>query len=403
MAIQTTVNLSDSIRAQYDEVYYGAARVGRVYDQLAMPVPGLSMDQAVKGSSVVIPHLSSMAPGTSTISQTADVVPTVLEDTTSSVTPTSRYGALQWSELLDIQAYTDVGAERFKKLGENAMETIEILALDAATQGSWVERYTARASLDAGTPAHRASDSDFALMQGMMTSLKVAPFLNEDGSQKTWAAIMHPWVFHDIRESGNVDAIGIYQDGQIHLNYEVGKIGNFTLVESAYAKVFGGAGADNSTDVDDDLNGAVLRLAKEIVTTTDVSANIAKGKLWTIGTEETAGTNYPTNERIKVLSASTYTLTIAGEGENGGLRYAHADAAAVRNADSVYTIVFGGPESMVKVFVPSVGEFGRTMGPEVSGMLDQFTYISWKWYGAYSRLVEKNIIRKECSVSYEAD
>ena len=104
MAIQTTANLSDSVRVQYDEVYYGAARVGRVYDQLATPVPGLSMDQAVKGSSVNVPFLSSMAPGTTTISQTADVTPSVLEDTTSSVTPTSRWGALQWSELLDIQA-----------------------------------------------------------------------------------------------------------------------------------------------------------------------------------------------------------------------------------------------------------------------------------------------------------
>ncbi len=403
MAIQTTANLSDSIRVQFDEVYYGAARVGRVYDQFAMPVPGLSMDQAVKGSSVTVPFLSSMAPGTTTISQTADVVPSVLEDATGSVTPTSRWGAVQWSELLDIQAYTDVGAARFFKLGQNMQETIELLAIDAATQGSWVERYTTRILTDAGTPAHRASDSDFALLQGLMTSLKVAPFLNEDGSLQTWGAVMHPWVFHDIRESGNVDAIGIYQDGQIHLNYEVGKIGNFTLIESAFAKVFGGAGLANSQDVATTLDGATARLDKTLVTTANVSAHIDHGKLWTIGTPEVAGTNYPDNERIKVLSEDGLTLTVAGEGENGGLRYAHDDLTVVQNNDSVYTIVCGGPESLVKLFVPSVGEFGQTMGPEVSGILDQFTYISWKWYGAYARLVEKNLIRKEVSVSYESD
>jgi len=388
---------------QYDEVYYGAARVGRVYDQLATPVPGLTMAQAVKGSSVSIPYLSSMTPATTAISQTADVVPSVLVDDTSTVTPTSRWGALQWSELLDIQAYTDVGAARFKKMGENMMEAVEQLACNEATQGSWVERYTTRILTDAGTPAHRASDSDFSLMQGLMTSLKVAPFLNEDGSAQTWAAIMHPWVFHDIRESGNVDAIGIYQDGQIHLNYEVGKIGNFTLVESAWAKVFGGAGVANSTDVATTLNGATARLDKTITTTDDVHANLAEGKLWTIGTPEVSTTNYPDNERIKVLSGDDETLTVIGEGENGGLRYAHADGAIVQNNDSVYTIVFGGPESLVKMFVPQVGEFGMTMGPTVSGNLDQFTYISWKWYGCYDRVIEKNIIRKECSVSYEAD
>ena len=403
MAIQTTVNLDDSIRTQYDEVYYGAARVGRVYDQLAMPVPGLSMEQAVKGDAVQIPYLSSMAPGTTAISQTADVTPSTLVDAYGTVTPSSRWGALQWSELLDIQAFTDYGQARFKKLGENMMETIEILACDASTQGSWVERYTTRILTDAGTPAHRASDSDFSLMQGLMTSLKVAPFLNEDGSYQTWVAIMHPWVFHDIRESGNVDAIGIYQDKGIHLNYEVGKIGSFTLVESAWAKVFSGAGLANSTDIATTLDGDVARLATTIVTADDVSTDIAEGKLWTIGTPETGATNYPTNERIKVLSASTTTLTVAGEGENGGLRYAHDTGTVVQNNDSVYTIVFGGPESLCKLFVPSVGEFGKTVGPEKAGLLDQFTHIGWKWYGAYSRLVEKNIIRKEVSVSYEDD
>ena len=136
MAIQTTANLDDSIRAQYDEVYYGAARLGRVYDQFSSPVPGLTMEQAVKGSSVVIPFLSSMTLDTDPISQTADVTPTVLVDADTSVTPTSRKGALQWSELLDIQAYTDYGEARFKKLGENMMQVIELLAIDAATQGA---------------------------------------------------------------------------------------------------------------------------------------------------------------------------------------------------------------------------------------------------------------------------
>ena len=402
MAIQTTSNLSNSIRAQYVEVYQGAARVARLYDQLAMPVPGLSMEQATNGSSVEVRYLSSMAPGTTTISQTADVVPQTLVDATGTVTPTSRWGALQWAEAVDIQAFTNYGEERFRKLGENQVETLEILARDAATQGSWVERYTTRDALDAGTPAHRASDSDFSLMQGLLASLKVEPFVNEDGSYQMWGAIMHPWVFHDIRESGNVDAIGTYQDMGIHLNYEIAQIGKFRLVESPFAKVFGGAGADcTAGTVATTLSSAAARLDTTIVTTANVASSIAYGKLWTIGTEETTSTNYPDNERIKVHSATTYTLTISGEGENGGLKYAHAAGAAVRNADSVYTIIFGGPFSMAKVFVPEIGEFGQVVGPKEAGILEQFTHIGWKWYGGYTILVQRNILRKEVSVSYE--
>lgn len=402
MAVQTTTNLSNSVRAQYTNDYLRSAMVNRVYDQIAVPVPGLSMDQAIRGSSVVVPFLSGMTPGTTAISQTADVTPQVLIDATASITPTSRGEALQWSEGLDIQNYTNYGSERFYKLGQNMIESVELLAQAAATQGTWVERGTARASLDAGTSGHRASDSIFRKYHSMMLTLKIPGFIDSSGAANTWSAITHPFPFHDIAESGNVDSIGLYQNAGIHLNFELGKIGPFRLVVSPWAKVFGGAGLDNGTNVATTLNGAVNALATTIVTAADVSANITAGLLWTIGTEETANTHYPTNERVKIVSASTTTLTILGEGENGGLRFSHASGEAVRNADSVYTIVFGGPSSLVKLYAPSVGEFGQDVGPTKSGLLEQFASIGWKFYGGYSRLTENRLLRFECSTSYEA-
>jgi hypothetical protein len=282
------------------------------------------------------------------------------------------------------------------------MESIELRAQAAACQGSWVERTAARASLDAGTASHRASDSLFRKFHALMLSLKIPGFVTDDGQANTWAAIMHPFAYHDIAESGNVDSIGLYQDAGIHLNFELGKIGPFRLVVSPFAKVFGGAGADNATDVATTLNGAQNPLATTFVTAGDVSANVAVGLRWTVGTEETTGTFYPTNEQVKPLSASTVTITFLGEGENGGFRFAHATGAAVRNADSVYPIVFGGPSSLVKVFDPSTGEFGKTIGPKTDGLLDQWASIGWKWYGQYSRLTENRVLRQECSTSYEA-
>ena len=41
---------------------------------------------------------------------------------------------------------------------------------------------------------------------------------------------MDPYVFHDIREGGNVDSIGLYQDKGIHLNFELGQVGPFRLL-----------------------------------------------------------------------------------------------------------------------------------------------------------------------------
>jgi hypothetical protein len=402
MTIQTTSNLTNSIRTQYVADYYDKAFGQRLYDQFAIPIPGISPQDAIRGSSVQVDYLSSMTPGTSAISQVADMTPQILYDATASATPTSRGEALQWAENLDIQVYTDYARKRIKKLAENALESIEILAIAAALQGTWVERATARASLDAGTASHRASDSVFRKMHARMLSLKIPGFINDAGEANVWAAIMHPYPFHDISESGNVDAIGTYQRAGIHLNFELGQVGPFRLVVSPYAKVFFSAGADNASNCATTLNGATNPLATSFTTAADKSAT-ATTVPWTIGTEETASTFYPTNEQVMVNTVTTTSVSaFVGQAENGGLRFAHANGAAVRNADSVYTIAFGGPGSLVKVYAPEVGEFGEVVGPKESGLANQFTSIAWKFYGNYARLTDNMILRGEYSTSYEA-
>ncbi len=402
MTLETTSTLTGSLRGRYKDTYMEAGKRQRVYDQIAIPVPGLSMDEAARGTSVTVPFLSGMTPGTTTISQVADVTPQILVDATAQVSPTSRWGALQWSELLDIQVYTDYAQQRMEKLGEDQVITVEQLAIDVALAGAWVERVGDRGDLDAGTASHRASDSVFRKMQAQMLAMRVPGFINESGEANTWAAILTPFPFHDICESGNVDAIGLYQNQGIHLNWELGQIGSFRLVVSPFAKTFFGAGAANASDSSTTLNGAVARLATSVVTTANKASESASGLFLNIGTEETAGTFYADNEQVKLSSAATTTLTIIGSSENEGLRYAHDDLTAINNNDSVYTIVFGGPASLVKLFVPSIGEFGEVVGPKESGILDQFASVGWKFYGNYGLLTENRIVRGEYSTSYEA-
>jgi len=407
MAINTTSVLSNSITNVYKGKYLNGAKSIRLYDQLAVPyteigADGKTMDELMRGTNVYVPFLADMTPGTTAISQTTDVTPQALDDAISYITPTSRGEALQWPQQLEIQAYTDYTAQAYEKIGMNAMESIEALAIEAALAGSWVERYVARASLDAGTSAHRASDAIFRKYDAMLQMLKAPGYMNDDGSAQVWSAIMHPFVYHDIAESGNVVAIGNLAQPGIHLNWELGQIGRFRLLSSPYAKVFGAAGADNGTSVATTLASDAAALSTTFVTAADVSANVAAGLFWWIGTEETGSTFYHTNEPVRNLSASTTTITTLGTGPNGGLRFAHATGAAVRNADSVYTIVFGGPTSLAKLFATDVGEFGQTVGPKVSGNLDQFNTLGWKFYGGYGRISEHRLLRYECSTSYEA-
>jgi len=405
MTVQQTTNLSNSIRTQYVADYLDRIYGQRLYDQLAAPVGGISPEQAIQGATVQVDYLSSMAIGTSTISQTADMTPQILYDNTASTSVTSRGEALQWSENLDIQVYTDYAARRIAKLADNAVESIEVIANAAATQGSFVERAAARSSLDAGTASHRASDAFFRKMHGQLLAQKVPGFINDQMEANVWAAIMHPKVFHDISESGNVDAIGTYQEKGIHLNFELGQVGPFRLVVSPNAKTFFAAGSANANTFVTDLATATSPLNTAFtLTDTPTNATASFNVPWTIGTIETGDTHYPTNEQIVVSSAVTDTVcdVFVGTGENGGLRFARTTSDTVVNHDSVYTIVLGGPGSIYKVYAPSVGEFGQVVGPKTSGLAEQFSSVAWKFYGNYGRLTENGILRGEFSTSYEA-
>jgi N4-gp56 family major capsid protein len=396
--VETTSTLSNSIMARYTEKYLEAAEDERVYDQITAPIEGKPMEELKAASSVKVPFLSDMVPGTAAIPEDTDITPQTLKDALATVTPTSRGEALQCSEKLLVQAYTDYGEKQYQRVGKNAEESIELLARDAALQGSLVDRYVARASLDAGTAAHRCTDSVFAEMQTALLDVG-APGFKFDGGEE-YIAIMQPRVFHDIRNGGNVVSVGQYQDKGIHFNWELGKIGNFRLVVTSKAKAFHGAGLDNASAVATTLAAAVAALATSI--TVAAGTNIAVGQWLNIGTEETANTHYATNEHVKVISVSGTTIGVTGSAPNGGLRFAHASGEAVNNNDSVYPVVFSGKSGLAKVFAPEVGEYGTVLAPRRKGMLDQFVYVGWKFYGGVGRIAENRILRGEYAVSQEA-
>ena len=102
------------------------------------------------------------------------------------------------------------------------------------------------------------------------------------------------------------------------------------------------------------------------------------------------------------MSVSGTTITIQGQGPNGGLRFTHAVGETVANADNVYPILLGGPSSMVKLYAVQIGEFGKLVPEKRTGTLDQFISSGWKFYGGYSRMVDNRCLRVEVSSSYEA-
>lgn len=388
----------------YGNAYLQAAMRTRLYDQFATGQEKYNVEQDARmGSSITLPFLSVLPIATAVISQTADIAPRQFRDSTVVITPTSRADAISWSEAVDIQVFTDYGAGRFAAIGEQQMRSVEWLALSAGLQGSLVNRAAARASLDAGTSGHRLSDAVISEVDTMLRTLR-CPYIM-DGNTQMWMAVMHPAVFHDLRVGGNVVSVGLYQDKGIILNFELGKIGPFKLIVSGDAKVFGAAGADNASNAATTIAASLGGTANQALgTTIEVASasNISDGDWLTIGTEETGNTFDENMERVKWVNTSSTTITVVGSGPNGGLLNDHAVGEAVRNADSVYPVLYGSPYSLVKLYDSVTGEFGEVVGPEEGGTVKQFRTLGWKFYGGYGRTRENCLVRGEYATSLEA-
>ncbi len=412
MTVQKTADqLTNSVRTAYGNRYIRGAELARVYDQFATPFSALGVESAAQlDSTVQIPFASDMKVTETAISQVADISPQIIRDAVATLTPVSRADAMQVSELLNMEAYTDFSAFQYEILGKNMMETVEVLAQAAALKGNNVVRATARASLDAGSTAHNLNTLTFSQAESKLIGTKCPPFLGNGRSQ--WLAVCHPDAIYDIRTTGDVVSVAYYQDKEILFNNEFGQYGSFKIVTSPWAKVFAGAGAANGTTQATTLSTPANALALQIIVAT--ATNIVVGQWLNVGTKETGSTFFPTNERVLVSDAWTSgsTVNIIGEGSNGGLRFDHASAEAVNNGDSVYTVAFGSPGSLAKMYASnlgagqpdtqSMGAYGAIIGPTYQGLANQWRSLAWKWYGQYGRMVESWIVRGEVSTRLQA-
>jgi N4-gp56 family major capsid protein len=396
--VQITSNLTNARFTKYLPDYIRAAMFNRVYDILAK-VPEDNAD-LYRSSSIVLNFLSDLEPGTTEIPENTDVTPVGFRDATATITPTSRWNAIEVSEKLMNQAGTNYAQERFEILGKNQAETVDALAQAVAPQGLVVSRPAARTSIDAGTAAHLLTAAKFSNASADLQTFKVPGWEDPMSGLPKYFAILHPYAFADLRADTPILAVGEYQKSSIVLAHELGELGPFKLIVTPWAKTFWGGGAANASAIETTLNGAVNALAKTVVVAANTNMDVGDRVL--IGSHETGNTHYATNEIVTITSINSTTIGVAGEGANGGLRFDHATGVAVSNDDGVGTVVFGGPESLVKIYDPLVGEFGDVVGPKKEGMLNHLESLAWKWYGAYDRPIENRIVRYEVAFSRDA-
>lgn len=402
MAIQTTTVQSNAVGTRYTLRYQRGAKQYRYYDQFAGNLMSDSQfnieSRRGMGTTYTFQFASRLTPGTTAISETADVVPQIIRDATSTISTTSLGEAVKWSQLLTIESFMDEWAQRSEVIGMNAMESIENQAIAAGLQGSLVVRAAARSSLDAGTTGHNFTEAAVWQAGAILGDLKAPMYVDETGG-KSWMACYHTDANYDLVHGGNLVNVALYQDKMLLLNGEVGKIGEFRLISTPFAKVFYGAGTTNASSSATTLNDtSALALDTTVILTS--STNDSAGRHLTIGTIETGNTFAPTNETIRYVSGTT-TVTFVGAGANGGFRYDHANGETANNSDNVYPVLYGSPSSLVKVYANDVGEFGEMVGPLTDGLLQQWQSLGWKWFGGYGRVSENRLMRGEYSSSLD--
>ena len=400
MANQTTANLTNSLRVQYLEKYIEGAYDARLYDQFSTPLPG-PMGDIKRGTSVQVDFLSLLEPSRQTISETSDLTPNTFEDAKATVSWTSRGNAIVVSEKLLDQVYTDFNALYYSRLGQNMQESLELVCKEAALFGGLAKSPAARASLDAGTAGHRLGRANFVTAAALLSAMKAPMFQNP--GQGRWLALMHPFAYTDLLADAVVLAVGEYQDKEIVFNYELSQLLGFKIIVAPSAHAFWATGAANGTAISTTIGTTRV---KRLATTFDVTSgtSIAAGMRLCLGSQETvaAGVLYPTTESVVVTNVATNTLTVVGEGPNGGLKHDHEPGEYVGNADNVFPVLFGGPESIAKVYSPTTGPYGQIVGPKKAGLADQFTSLAWKWYGGYTIIGQNRLLRSEFSSSVDA-
>ncbi len=399
MAIQQTSNTT--ILTQYEKKYRDGADFMRLYDQFAGV---LQPTFEPKGTTTTVLAGTDLVPRptTAVASQTADFDPQTWGDVSTTVTTDYYADGVKLHQKAQLVNYSDVLAETSKKVGMLAQETIDALARRAATQGAVVFRgtNTTRAALDQGTAGDLMRQALFIKVNAISQHWNTNKFV--DGSTM---CIMTPFQFADlINESGShINLAQSYTEaGQSTLlNYELGKLYGIKIVVAPHAKMAGGAGADNASNVDTTLNGAVAAGAKSLVVAS--ATNIAVGMWLHIGPEQTGNESDATyiNEPVYVtaLPGASTTVNFIGTGPLGGLRFAHATGVSVRNADSAHFAVFGGPNSMAKVYGSELGEYGQLVPPFETGNAKQWTTVSFKWWGGYGIINDGWLMRAETASS----
>lgn len=392
MATTGTAELTNSLQEILTvEAQYEAART-QVFGQFPMIPADGAISGPDAGQTVRLRFLPRLPIKTDTINEKADITPRSVGDEKVDVTINEYGDAVQITKFAEIVTKGDLRSETSRRVAEQMVASLDRLAGRQYYEGNtFVFRANGvanRSDLDSTNDIMADSGVGTSFLERGSTALRSSrtPGFREDSTGvEFYSTVIHPVLRPDMVETAGYLPALQYQNGRDELfNGELGDIRGLRIMVSEQGKVYPGAG--NTAQSATTLNGAVTEGATSIIVTS--ATGFAVGDIITIGTLEdgstvTSETSANTTESVLITAVNGTTLTVAGLGyassgiDTPGLRYDHANAESVVEADTVAAIPIFGPQSVMKAYATEVGEFGMAKVTGPFDVLERFLNIAW--------------------------
>lgn len=237
MALTQVSSLSTSTTA-YDALANFALRPELLFDQVAKKK---ATRQTHRGSAVTFDFYDDLAAATSALTETSDVTPVAMSDSTVTVTLVEYGNAVQTTAKVRGTSFLEVDADAANVIGYNAGLSIDTLArtvVETGTQVAFAGSATARADI-AATDTLAATDARYAVAK-----LRGGNARGFTGS--LYMGYMHPDVAYDLRaETGNDSWVvpANYSDAMRRWTGVVGVFEGVMWVETPRASIVADGGA----------------------------------------------------------------------------------------------------------------------------------------------------------------
>jgi N4-gp56 family major capsid protein len=400
----TQVSSLDFTQKAFEQMAYFPLRPELFFDSVADVKPNY---QSYPGSSVQFTIMNDMALATSTISETTDLTPVALSDSTITVTLGEYGNVATTTAKLRAESFVEIDPIVANNIGYNAGASIDSVARntlrDAVLANGpqyWGNSASGTLVWTAGTPGSfsgtptTAVGGDFAKQRARLRSSNVVPF--EGGF---YVAFVHPDVVYDIQQDTGTAGWRlpqIYTTPENIWSGEMGAFEGFRFIETPRAPVF----PNSTTTVNLTASSLNFTFTAGLPPTVGQALTMGTATL-SAGTATVATVNANTGTGTITISSSG---TVSGSGTATVAGTVPADQIASGIAYDVFMSLTVGRQSLAKAYAASNG-YGEmptvVMGPVID-TLRRFQPVGWKallGYGGFRAPALRAVLSKS-SLSY---